>query len=140
MSRFPEDPVKAIPHRPPILCIDRILEVGEKHALAARVVVPGGGVDRGEFWEPGLVEGLAQTAGVLNAYDEWLSGRPHRPGMLVGIRRCRIFRRARVGERIVFRVDLIRRISPLTLMRCEARVGEEVLAAGEMKFYVETGE
>jgi len=138
MSRFPEDPVKAIPHRPPILCVDRILDVDEQHAVTEHIVVPGGGVDGGELWEPGLVEGMAQTAGVLNAYDEWLSGRPHRPGMLVGIRRCRIRRRARVGERLVYRVDLIRRISPLTLMRCEARVGEEVLALGEMKFYVET--
>jgi hypothetical protein len=60
--------------------------------------------------------------------------------MLVGIRRCRIARRPRVGERLVYRVDLVRRISPLTLMRCEARVGEEVVASGEMKFYVENDE
>ena len=140
MSRFPDEPVKTIPHRPPILCIDRILEADENHAVTERIVVPGAGVDHGELWEPGLVEGLAQTAGVLNAYDEWRSGRPHRPGMLVGIRRCRIGRRPRVGERLVYRVDLIRRISPLTLMRCEARVGEEVVALGEMKFYVEIDE
>ena len=137
MNPFPTKPADAIPHRPPILCIDRIVEVDETHAVSERVVVPGGDVDRGELWEPGLVEGLAQTAGLLNAYDEWLRGRPHLGGMLVGIRRCRIGRRARVGETLVYRVDLIRRIAPLTLMRCEARVGEEVLAHGEMKFYVE---
>lgn len=140
MTWFTENPVEAIPHRPPILCISKILEVDAEHAVAERVVGAGGDVERGELWELSLVEGLAQTAGILNAFDERQSGRRRHHGMLVGMRRCRIRRRARIGERLVFRVDLIRRIAPLTLMRCEARVGEEVVAEGEMKFYVETEE
>jgi 3-hydroxymyristoyl/3-hydroxydecanoyl-(acyl carrier protein) dehydratase len=131
MFRFGGDPTEAIPHRPPILCIDRILDADQQHAVAERVVA------HGELWELALIEGLAQTAGVLNAYDAHVSGRLQKHGMLVGVRRLVVHRRARAGERIVFRVELIRRIAPLTLMRCEAKVGEEMLAAGDMKFYVE---
>jgi predicted hotdog family 3-hydroxylacyl-ACP dehydratase len=134
------DPRNSIPHRPPILCIDRVLEADADHAMAERVVAPGADIEEGELWEEGLVEGLAQTAAVLNAFDERKAGRRSRKGMLVGVRRCQIRRRARVGERLTFRVELIRRILPLAVMRCEVRAGDELLASGEMKFYVEVEE
>ena len=41
---------------------------------------------------------------------------------------------------LTWMLSLIRRITPLTLMRCEARSGDELLATGELKFYVEFGE
>ncbi|MHC4973291.1 MAG: hypothetical protein ACYTG3_13265 [Planctomycetota bacterium] len=136
-ARDPEDPTAVIPHRPPILCIDRIVETDLEHAVAERVVREGSDIDAGELWEEALVEGLAQTAAVLNAHADREQGRASGKGMLVGVRKFDVARRARLGERILFRVELIRRITPLTLMRCEARCGDEVLARGEMKFFVE---
>ncbi len=59
-------------------------------------------------------------------------------GMLVGIRGFRIARRARRGETIRFRVEVIKIIFPLSLVRCEARSGDAILASGEMKFFVES--
>ncbi|MHC4818188.1 MAG: hypothetical protein ACYTF8_09055 [Planctomycetota bacterium] len=137
MDASEQDPTAVIPHRPPILCIDRIVETAREHAVAERVVREGSDVDAGELWEEALVEGLAQTAAVLNAFADREQGRKSGKGMLVGVRKFDITRRARLGERILFRVELIRRITPLTLMRCEARCGDEILARGEMKFYVE---
>lgn len=141
MEPSASDPTAVIPHRPPILCIERIVETDLEHAVAERVVREGSHVDdRGELWEGALVEGLAQTAAVLNAFADREQGRRSGKGMLVGVRKFDVTRRPRLGERIVFRVELIRRIIPLTLMRCEARCGDEVLARGEMKFYVEEEE
>lgn len=140
MTRLSADPARAIPHRPPILCIDRILDVDAEHAVTERVVVPGDHMDGDKAWELAIVEALAQTAAVLDAFQEHKEGPRARHGMLVGIRRFRMGRRVGAGERIVFRVELVRRISPLTIMRCEAKVGEDVIASGEMKFYVEIGE
>ena len=137
MDASAQDPKAVIPHRPPILCIDRIVETGLEHAVAERVVREGSDIDAGELWEEALVEGLAQTAAVLNAHADREQGRTSGKGMLVGVRKFDVTRRACLGERILFRVELIRRITPLTLMRCEARCGDEVLARGEMKFYVE---
>jgi len=131
------DPTAYIPHRAPMLAIDTVVSVDDESAVAERRVAPGDDVVEGELWEPGLVEGLAQTAGVLNGLHEKRTGTRSRKGMLVAVRRFDVARRARVGELVRFRVDLIRRITPLTLMRCVVAVGEEVLARGEMKFYVE---
>ena len=101
------------------------------------VVREGADVVGGELWEEGLVEGLAQTAAVLNAFDEQKHEKRSHKGMLVGVRKFLVSRRARVGETVRFRVDLVRRITPLTLMRGEARSGDELLASGQLKFYVE---
>ena len=137
MHNLGEDPREAIPHRPPILCLDRLIEADAEHAVAERVVGEGDDVDRGELWEEGFVEGLAQTAAVLNAFNERQDGTRSTKGMLVGVRKFAVRRRARLGETVRFRIDLVRRIAPLTLMRGEARCGDELLASGELKFFVE---
>ena len=117
-----------IPHRPPILCVDRIVTVDDERAICEQ--------DARGGWEGWLIEGLAQTAAVLNEHEENKTGAASSVGMLVGVRKFDIARTPRAGETVQLRIDLIRRITPLTLMRCEARVGSEVLAKGELKFYV----
>jgi 3-hydroxymyristoyl/3-hydroxydecanoyl-(acyl carrier protein) dehydratase len=119
-----------------MLYLDRVADVAAEHAVAERTVRAEDVTD-GAWWEVGLVEGLAQTAAVLNAFEERRAGVRTQHGMLVGVRKFEIRRCARVGETIRFRVDLIRRIAPLALMRGEASCGNEVLASGEIKFYVE---
>jgi 3-hydroxymyristoyl/3-hydroxydecanoyl-(acyl carrier protein) dehydratase len=87
------------------------------------------------MWEPWLLEGLAQTAAVLNgknAKDE----KPKK-GMLVGARGLKILRRPRAGETIRYHVNLIKRLGPLTLVEGTAWVGDESIASGNLKFYVE---
>jgi 3-hydroxymyristoyl/3-hydroxydecanoyl-(acyl carrier protein) dehydratase len=63
-------------------------------------------------------------------------GRPGR-GLLVGLRRLRFLRRPRIGEQIEFQVELLRRLAPLTLVRGRAAGGGELVAEGELKFWVE---
>ena len=57
--------------------------------------------------------------------------------MLVGVKRLRIVRRPKAGESLTFRVDLIKRLGPVTLFEGEARAGDETVAQGELKFFVE---
>ncbi len=89
------------------------------------------------LWAPAIIEGLAQTAAVLNGFDERSSGRTSTKGMLVGVRRVRIHRQPRSGETVRYRVDLIRRLEPLTLVQGRAFVGDLCCAEGELKFFVE---
>ncbi len=143
-----------IPHRPPILCIDTIVSA-EPEAVTCTYKVRDAGIcpdAPNEYWEPGLIEGIAQTAAVMNGRDAIASGRQahsagqtagqtaEQKGMLVAVRKFSVKRRARRGETITYRAELIRRITPLSLVHGTARVGEEVIAEGEFKFYVHDGE
>lgn len=122
------DPIAAIPHRPPVLCVDRLLAADTEHAVAR-------GVARSE--EPWLIEGLAQTAALMNARIYGKAGL----GMLVQVRRFEIARPPREGETLDFRVDLVRLLLPLSLVsgRVQAADGERI-ASGELKFYLEESE
>ena len=52
-----------------------------------------------------------------------------------------ITRAPRPKEKLTLRVDIIRRLPPLTLMDCRATAADgEVLARGELKFYLESGQ
>lgn len=127
-----------IPHRPPILGVDRIVSIDAESAVAERVVEAGPDVGpMGDLWEQALIEGLAQTASALHGRSARTAGRQVLRGMLVGMNRLVFHRRARVGERIEYRTELIRRLDAVSLVHGIARVGAEVLAEGDLKFYVE---
>ena len=133
------DPIDRIPHRPPIRCVDELLEHSPEHAVARATAR--------HAWEPWLIEGIAQTAALLNAVgyaDEHSeSGEHSEPGehrgMLVQVRRFDIIRAPREGEELIYRVDLVARVAPIHLMTGEVH-GEngELLGRGELKFYLET--
>lgn len=123
-----------IRHRAPILCVDELLESGAEVAACALTVREGPHVQAGSLWEGALVEGIAQTSTLLE--DPAAVGAPAAGvGMLVGVRRFVVDRLPRIGERVVFRVQLVRRLGPFLLVDGRATSGDECLAKGELKFY-----
>jgi len=119
------DPIEAIPHRPPIRCVERLDHADSTHAVATGRAP--------DAWEPWLIEALAQTAALLNATETDATGL----GMLVQVRKFDITRAPRVQEPLNLRVDVIVRVPPVHLLRGEVRDEQgELLASGELKFYV----
>ena len=123
------DPIDQIPHRPPIRCVDELLEYSPEHAIARATAR--------HAWEPWLIEGLAQTAALLNA----VGYADEHKGMLVQVRKFDVTRPPREGEELRYRVDLVARVAPIHLMTGEVH-GEngELLARGELKFFLENDE
>jgi predicted hotdog family 3-hydroxylacyl-ACP dehydratase len=131
-------PESFVPHRPPILGLERITSLGAGCASAQARVASGPDVDRhGNLWEQALIEGLAQTASAMHAWSARQSGHKIARGMWVGANQFVIHRRARLGELVDYRVELVRQLESVSLVRGVARAGAEVLAEGELKFYVE---
>lgn len=144
MSSDLPQPTALLPHRPPILCIDRILALSADEAVCELEVRDGDHLVDGALWEGSLIEGLAQTAAALNGrfQTEAAGGAPAAEslrGLLVGLRGLTVTRRPRAGERVQFRVTLIKRLGPMILVAGEARCDDEVLAGGRLKFFVGPG-
>ena len=115
-----------MPHRPPFLFLERVEKVAASEAWASFTV------GEPSQWELVLVEGMAQTAAALRARP----GQPPRPGFLVGLRRVELSGRPRAGERVRFRVRVLRDLPPLTLVEGEARdESGALLCRGELKFH-----
>lgn len=66
-----EEIMKILPHRDPILLVDRVVEKGEDYIVAEREIKDSDPIFKGHFPNyhiyPGvyILEGLAQTAGIL---------------------------------------------------------------------------
>lgn len=129
-------PGREIDHAAPILCLDALLEI-DGDAASCRYTVRDAHADDGLLWGGGMIEGMAQTTALLQGRRARASGEVAGPGMLVGIKGLRIHRRPAEGETVVFSSVLGRTIGPLTLAECRTTVGDELLAEGELKFYLQ---
>ena len=91
-----------------------------------------------QLWEGTLIEGLAQTAAILNGFHHShpLKRNPAK-GLLVGVKKFKILRSPQLGDTVQYQVELIRQLPPLILVRGQAHVGDEPIANGELKFFVQ---
>lgn len=121
------NPTALVPHRAPILCLDRFLSVAPERAEAEGLVREGAHAPAGALWEGGLIEGLAQTAAALRGGAG--------AAVLTGLHELELRRSPRVGERVRYVVSLGRVLPPRAFVIGEAWVGEELVARGELSFF-----
>ncbi|PLV56910.1 3-hydroxyacyl-ACP dehydratase FabZ [Thermotoga sp. SG1] len=102
------DYVKSIlPHRYPFLLVDGVIEEGEDRIVAFKNISISDPVFQGHFPEypiyPGvlIIEGLAQTAGILLLKN--LEGIP----LFLGIDEARFKKEVRPGDRLIYEVKKI---------------------------------
>jgi 3-hydroxyacyl-[acyl-carrier-protein] dehydratase len=141
----PVAPTALLPHRPPFLFVDEILElVPGESARALLRVDPDWDLFAGHF--PGnpilpgvvIVEALAQT-GALAALAE--PGAEGKLALFAGIERARFRRVVRPGEELVLETRLTRRRGPLGEGEGTATVDGAVACEATLKFaLVDAGE
>lgn len=141
MTAFPAPNTFAIhelvPHRPPMLLVERLEECDPEHGWGTAVVEPGGlftGAD-GEMDSVVMVELLAQMVASYKGYEARQLGKAPNAGLLVGIREWKVARPARAGERL--RLDLRREtsVANATFMNGKVSCGGETLAQGNLSLW-----
>jgi len=127
---------KIMPHRYPMLLVDRILELGEKRVVGIKNVTFNEPFFVGHF--PGhpimpavlIIEAMAQVGGVL------LLSTVERPGdhlvYFMGIDSARFRKPVLPGDQIRFELELLKLRKPICKMRGEAYVDGEIVADAEL--------
>jgi len=126
----PESPVptlpcaaqRLVPHRPPMLLVDRLLDKGDEHALV-EAIAPQEGI----FVDPlrgvapeYFVEVIAQAMAAASGFDVLEKGKPFGGGFLVGIDDCRWYGTAALGETLHIELEKRFQFEAVTVM--EGRV------------------
>lgn len=132
-----------LPHRPPMLLIDR-LAAGEPAAATATAVktfrLGSYGTDGGTVLEPALIECLAQTMAAMKGRQARAEGRAPAFGMLVGVSDFVFHRPARCESELTLTVAVRASLPPFVLAAGQVRQDGELVAEGSLKFFIGGGD
>jgi 3-hydroxyacyl-[acyl-carrier-protein] dehydratase len=130
--------MKALPHRYPFLMIDRVVGMrGDEAAIGIKNVTVNEPQFQGHFPDepvfPGvlLIEGMAQTAGVLCVASREAAARPKRV-YFITIDKAKFRRPVRPGDTVEYHMTKINRRKTMWWFRGEAKVGGEIVAEAEV--------
>ncbi len=135
---------KILPHRPPMLLVDRIIELEPfKSATGIKCGTRNEPVFLGHF--PGhpimpgvlLLEGMAQVGGVTMLYPEEHRGKI---ALFGGMENVKFKRPVVPGDVVVTKAELVRVRGVFGVLHADAYVGEDLVASADFKFALKNGE
>ena len=123
--------LRLLPHRYPFVLVDRIIDIrGEDHGVGIKNVTFNEPHFVGHFPEVLLIEGMAQTAGVLclRQIDE----AARKIVYFRTIDKAKFRKPAVPGDTIAYHLDKIARRRNMWWYRAEAKVGDVLIAEAEL--------
>lgn len=140
-TRLPALPVDAatlVPHRRPMLLIDRLLACREDGGCVEAVVRPDNPfVDGQGRLEPlAAVELLAQAFAACKGYADLAAESGPGKGFLVGVRKVALHGVARLGDTLMVNVAAKGEFDGFAVIEGEVRRDGELLASGSLKLWV----
>lgn len=135
--RLPMAASELVPHRPPMLLVDRLVaEDGRGGTVTATITAgPLTGPD-GSLEEVGLVELLAQGYAALQGYLDRRDGKPVQMGFLVGVRKVEVFTPPRTNDMVEIHLRPQAIVESFAVVDGEVRRGDELLASGNFKVWI----
>jgi len=131
--------LRLLPHRYPFVMIDRIIDIrGEEHGIGIKNVTVNEPQFLGHFPEnpvmPGvlLIEGMAQTAGVLCLRRMTPTERQKAMFYFLTIDKAKFRKPAAPGDTIEYHVNKIAHRRNMWWYRAEAKVGDVLIAEAEV--------
>lgn len=133
--------MKILPHRYPFLLVDGVLENQEKKIIAYKNVSINDPYFQGHFPDypimPGvlIIEGLAQTAGILLMKDLKKDSIP----LFLGIDKARFKKEVRPGDTLIYEIELLQEKMGMYKVKGIAKVETKVVASAELMVGIKRG-
>ena len=128
---------EALPHRYPMLLVDRVLEMSEDEIVAIKNVTINESFFQGHFPEypvmPGvlIMEALAQTAGVLEISKE---GNQGKLVFYAGMDKVKFKKQVVPGDQLVMTAKFVKRRGSIAVVEAKAEVNGKLAASGTLTF------
>lgn len=124
-----------LPQQPPFRFVDHLEDYHDDNTCVSFTPKEGGLMMDGDcFSAAGLIEHMAQASAVRNGYvAKYILHIPVAIGFIGQVRKYRIFRLPRAGERLDTRVELKQEVFGVTLTDIEVKCGDEVICRASLK-------
>ena len=130
-------PTDLIPHRPPMVMIDALVECSGTTARAVKIFPESAyGARDGRIAEALLIECLAQTVAAMQGLQARVQCLPPLQGMLVGVSDFVFHRTARLDVPLELAVEITRQLGPMLAATGRITQAGSPVAEGTLKFYI----
>lgn len=137
---LPLEAARLAPQEPPLLLVSRLLACDGQSGVAEAVIDAQCVAldENGVLLPEALLELIAQAYALVAGYAALTHGSRTLPlqGMLVGMRRAKIFSRPKKGETVLVHVDPEGHFEPFVLVQGSVSSAGEVLALAELKLFI----
>jgi radical SAM protein with 4Fe4S-binding SPASM domain len=138
---LPADAAQLVPHKPPMLLIDRLLEVRERASLSEMTVLQEMvfvGKD-GKLDEASYPEIMSQAIAAQEGFRRLGSRDPQQEGFLLGIKNIEILGSAKVGDVLRISMFKVAKYGDFGIIQGEVKRGDTVISRGELKVWQSNG-
>ncbi len=129
-----KDVTKYIPHRAPLVMVDKLYMCAEKMGIAGlKVRFNNVFVTENQLQEPGLIEHMAQTMALKMAYESSLKSTKKFMGFLVVVRGLNIQKLPWVGQEVITKGEAVSTHGGLSVARFSSYIKGQLIAEAEMR-------
>lgn len=130
------DLINYIPQRPPMVMIDKLIEVLPKQAISAFTILEENVFcEQGFLQAPGLTENIAQTAAAHLGYSFAREDKKTPLGFIASIKDLEIVALPAIGNEITTTITIEHELMNFTLIQGVSLLGDKVLAKCQMKIF-----
>jgi 3-hydroxyacyl-[acyl-carrier-protein] dehydratase len=133
-------PEELLPHRPPLLMLDSIIEASNERLVAGKVFqLDDYGVSEDQVLTGALIEAMAQAVAVIQGLAATFHGDQPPKGMLVGVEDLVVLTQVKLGRSIEIHTEITRKLRPFIMADGAIFQDGTLVAKGCLKFFVEGG-
>ena len=134
---LPVDAVKVVPHKPPMLLIDKLIEIKERSSVSEMeisddMIFIG---EKGILDRESYAEIISQAIAAQDGFKHFGNNRTRSEGLLLGIKNLEVFGDARVGDKLSIHVYKVAKYGDFGIIQGEVFKGNDVIARGEIKLW-----
>jgi predicted hotdog family 3-hydroxylacyl-ACP dehydratase len=127
-----------LPHRPPMLLVDALIDFSDGRGTVVSEVRRDDLFvnDDGTLEAVAMIELIAQGYAAIKGYEDTRDGVAVRQGYLVGARKVSMLAKVYVGDRLTIDVDPSGHLEGFSVVDGVIRRGEEIVAEGSLKLWI----
>lgn len=138
---LPVDAARVVPHKPPMLLIDRLLEMKERTSISEMTVredmifVD----EKGNLDDASYPEIISQAIAAMEGFRKIGNHDAQAEGFLLGVKKLAIFGKAHVGDTLRISLQKAEKYGDFGIVKGEIFRSDELIASGELKVWQNNG-
>lgn len=126
-----------VPHKPPMLTVDRLLTVGERSSVSEMEISKDAVFvgENGKLDDAFFPEIISQAIAAQDGFKHFGNGKSRPDGMLLGIKNLEISGSAYAGDRLRVSVHKVAKYGEFGVIQGEVFKGNDLIAKGEVKIW-----